>query len=155
MWSPAALAGLRTGDHIRTVNGVAVTSPEVIEQQELAAHGQPVTVTGTHADGTAFSVVARPLSQNGACQMGVGIARITTPLTAIQDGATFPWQAFQVIVQGLGSLVSGKIQGGLFGSSGLTGPIGIAALTAGAVNQVPAAPVTLRSLLFVPPPANY
>ncbi len=147
--TPAALAGLRTGDHIRTVNGVAVTSPEVIEQQELAAHGQPVTVTGTHADGTAFSVVVSPVCQNGACQMGVGIARITTPLTAIQDGATFPWQAFQVIVQGLGSLVSGKIQGGLFGSSGLTGPIGIAALTAGAVNQGPPAYVTLVALLSV------
>src|SRR5260221_14725932 len=75
--------------------------------------------------------------------MGVGIARITTPFTAILDGATFPWQAFQVIVQGLGSLVSGKIQGGLFGSSGLTGPIGTAALTAGIINPM------LSGTLFV------
>src|SRR5260221_10837845 len=83
--------------------------------------------------------------------MGVGSARTTPPFTAILDGATFPWQAFQVIVQGLGSLVSGKIQGGLFGSSGLTGPIGIAALTAGALNQGPPAHVTLVALLSVAP----
>jgi regulator of sigma E protease len=147
--TPAAAAGLLAGDHIATVDGKAITSPENIQQAEVAAGGKPVIVTGTHANGQPFSLTVIPKCADGACQMGVGIARITTPLTAIQDGAVFPWQAFQVIVQGLGSLISGKVQGGLFGSSGLTGPIGIAAITADAVSQGPPAYVTLVALLSV------
>ncbi len=39
------------------------------------------------------------------------------------------------IVQGLDALVTGQIKGGLFGPEGLTGPIGIASITAQSVNQ--------------------
>jgi len=147
--TPAAAAGLQAGDHISTVDGKPIRVPENIQQAEVGAGGRPVVVTGTHADGRPFSVTVTPKCSSSGCQMGVGIARITTPLTAIQDGVVFPWQAFQVIVQGLGSLVTGQIQGGLFGKSGLTGPIGIAAITADAVNQGPPAYVTLVALLSV------
>jgi regulator of sigma E protease len=147
--SPAAAAGLLPGDHIQTVDGRQITSPDKIEAAEVAAGGQPVVVTGTHANGQAFSVTVTPRCADGACQMGVGIARITTPLTAVQDGVVFPWQAFQVIVQGLSALVTGQVQGGLLGKNGLTGPIGIAAITADAVNQGPPAYVTLVALLSV------
>jgi regulator of sigma E protease len=147
--SPAAQAGLLPGDHIATVDGKAITSPENIQQDEVAASGRSVVVTGTHADGRPFSVEVTPKCSGNACQMGVGIARITTPLTAVQDGVVFPWQAFQVIVQGLGALATGQVQGGLFGRNGLTGPIGIAAITADAVNAGPPAYVTLVALLSV------
>ncbi len=147
--TPAAAAGLQAGDHISTVDGKPIRSPENIQAAEVAAGGKPIVVTGTHANGQPFSVTVTPKCQAGGCQMGVGIARITTPLTAIEDGVVFPWQAFQVIVQGLGSLVSGQVPGGLFGSRGLTGPIGIAAITYDAVNQGPPAYVTLVALLSV------
>jgi regulator of sigma E protease len=86
---------------------------------------------------------------NGAWKIGVFIARVTTPLTALQDGVTFPYQATQVIVQGFSTLVSGQVPGGLFGKEGLTGPIGIAAITSDAVNQGPATYLWLVALLSV------
>jgi regulator of sigma E protease len=147
--SPAAAAGLLPGDHIATLDGKPITSPENIQQYEVAAAGRSVIVTGTHADGRSFSLEVTPKCANGACQMGVGIARITTPLTAVQAGVQFPWQAFQVIAQGLGALVTGQVQGGLFGKNGLTGPIGIAAITVDAVSAGPPAYVTLVALLSV------
>ena len=146
--SPAAAAGLQPGDHIRTVNGTAVNSPETIQQQEVAAAGKSVVITGVHANGQPFTIEVTPICSNGSCQMGVGIARLATPLTSIQEGVSFPFQAMQVMFEGLGSLVTGK-QGGLFGPSGLTGPIGIGAITVGAVNQGPPAYVWLVALLSV------
>jgi regulator of sigma E protease len=147
--SVAASAGIRPGDHIKTVNGKVITAPENIQQQEVAAAGQAVTITGTHADGTPFTVVVTPVCKSGACQIGVFIARIATPLTALQEGVSFPVQAMQVIVQGLGSLVTGQVPGGLFGKEGLTGPIGIAAITYDAVNHGPATYIWLVALLSV------
>jgi len=147
--SVAASAGIRPGDHIKTVNGKAITAPQNIQQQEVAAAGQSVTITGTHADGTPFAAVVTPVCQNGTCQIGVFIARVATPLTAVQEGVSFPFQAMQVIVQGLGSLVTGQVPGGLFGKDGLTGPIGIAAITYDAVNQGPPTYIWLVALLSV------
>ena len=147
--SVAATAGIRPGDHIKTVNGKVISAPENIQQQEVAAAGQAITITGTHSDGTPFTLVLTPVCKNGACQVGVFIARVTTPLTALQEGVTFPFQATQVIVQGLDALVTGQVPGGLFGKAGLTGPIGIAAITSDAVNQGPANYIWLVALLSV------
>lgn len=147
--SPAAAAGLLPGDHIASIDGKPITSPENIPQDVGGAAGRPVLVTGTHADGRPFSLEVTPKCADGACLLGIGIAKITTPLTAVRDGVVFPWNAFQVIAQGIGALVTGQIQGGLLGKNGLTGPIGIAAITADAVNQGPPAYVTLVALLSV------
>ena len=147
--SAAATAGLKPGDRIRTIDGKNVTAPENIQQEEINQKGNPVTITGTHADGTPFTVSVTPTTKNGSYQMGVLIARVTTPVTAVQQGVTFPFQAMQVIVQGLGALVTGKIKGGLFGPDGLTGPIGIAATTVDAVNQGPPTYIWLLALLSV------
>ena len=147
--SAAATAGIKPGDSIKTVGGKQIKAPENIQQAEVAAAGKPVLVTGTHKDGTPFSVLVTPTSKDGSYQMGVFVARITTPLTAVQTGVTFPIQAVQVIVQGLAALVTGQVPGGLFGNAGLTGPIGIAAITYDAVNQGPATYVWLVALLSV------
>jgi len=147
--TPAAQAGLSVGDRIRTVDGRPVNSPENIQQAEVAAHGNPVVVTGVHADGNPFSVQVTPVCKDGGCQMGVGIARIATPLTAVQEGVSFPFQAIQVIMQGFGQLISGQVKGGLFGQNGLTGPIGIAAITINSVNQGPPTQIWLVALLSV------
>jgi regulator of sigma E protease len=148
--SPAAAAGIRSGDHIQTVDGKTITSFQNIEQAEVAAGGRPVVVTGTHADGQSFNLEVTPRCSGGTCQMGVGIAAITTPLMAMQIGLVFPWTALhEVILPSLGAVVTGQVQGGLFGKNGLTGPIGMAVIAAGAVNQGPPAYVTLLALLSV------
>lgn len=147
--SAAATAGLKPGDHIASVDGKAVTAPDNIQQEEVSQKGKAVTISGTHADGTPFTVSVTPVRSNGSYQMGVLIARVTTPLTAVQEGVSFPFQAIGVIVQGLAELVTGQIKGGLFGPSGLTGPIGIAATTVDAVNQGPPAYIWLVALLSV------
>ena len=147
--SAAASAGLRPGDRIQTIDGKKVTVPEDIQKQEVAAAGAAVTITGLRANGTPFTAVVTPTCDSSGCKMGVLIARVTTPLTAVQEGVSFPFQAVQVIVQGLASLVTGQVPGGLFGSNGLTGPIGIAAITADAVNQGPPTYIWLVALLSV------
>ena len=147
--SVAATAGIRPGDHIKTVNGKVFTGAENFRKQEAAAPSQPLTITGTHADGTPFTVAVTPVCTNGSCLIGVLMAPVNTPLTALQDGVTFPFRAMQIIIQGLGSLVSGQVPGGLFGKDGLTGPIGIAAITYDAVNQGPATYIWLVALLSV------
>lgn len=147
--SAAATAGLRPGDRIQTIDGKAVTAPEDIQKAELAAGGSPVTITGTHANGSAFTIAVTPVCKNGACQMGVLIQRIATPLTAVQEGVSFPFQAMQVIVQGFAALITGKVPGGLLGPSGFTGPIGIAAITYSAVNEGLSNYVWLVALLSV------
>jgi regulator of sigma E protease len=149
MQTPAAAAGLRAGDRIRSVNGKTVTAPENIQQQELAAAGQPVVITGTHSDGRPFTLTLTPVCGNGACKMGVSVARITTPLMAVQEGVTFPFTAVQTISQGIWSLVSGQVPGGLLGPQGITGPIGIADETYQSVTQGPVSYLFLVALLSV------
>jgi regulator of sigma E protease len=147
--TPAAGAGLKAGDRITAIDGKRITAPEDIQRAEVAGGGQAVTISGVHADGSPFTVQLTPTCSGGSCQMGVGIARINTPVTAIQEGVSFPFQATQVIVGGLAALVTGQIKGGLLGPDGLTGPIGIAATTIDAVNQGPPTYVWLVALLSV------
>jgi regulator of sigma E protease len=150
--SPAAQAGLRTGDSIQTVNGLTVSAPGFISKVENAgAPGAPLVLTGVHADGRAFTVTVVPVCATpGHCQIGVGVTgRLVTVQSAVSDGITFPIVAITGIVQGLDALVTGKIPGGLFGPSGLTGPIGIATITYESVNQGPPNYVFLVALLSV------
>ena len=147
--TPASVAGFKAGDRIRFINGTPVTAPDTIEQQELASRGQTVVISGVHANGQGFTVAVQPVCIDGTCRMGIDIARITTPITAVEDGLKFPGQALQVIGQGFQALLSGQVKGGLLGPSGLTGPIGIAAITADAVNQGPPEFVFLVALLSV------
>ncbi len=150
--TPAAQAGLQAGDSIRTVNGRAVTAPGLISQVENAARDAPLLLTGVHADGRPFSITVQPVCAPlpGTCQIGVGVSgRLVTVQSAVTDGITFPFVAMSGIVQGLDALVSGQIKGGLFGSQGLTGPIGIATFTAESVSQGPPNYVFLVALLSI------
>jgi len=65
------------------------------------------------------------------CQIGLGINPIVTVQSAVTDGVTFPFIAAGGIVQGLWSLVTGAVPGGLLGPQGLTGPVGIADVVTG------------------------
>jgi regulator of sigma E protease len=148
---PAALAGLQVGDSIRTVNGKPVTAPGFISSEENAHPGAPLVLTGVHANGQPFTATVTPICDAaGSCLIGVGVApRIVTVQSAVVDGVAFPFVAIGGIVQGLDALITGKVQGGLFGPSGLTGPIGIGAITAESVSQGPPNYIFLVALLSV------
>ena len=147
--SPAAQAGLRGGDQIRTVDGRTVKAPEDIRQAEIDAGGKAVVIQGVHSGGQPFSVQVQPVCAKNACQVGVLIVPITTPLTAVQQGVSFPFLALRQMVQGFGALFTGQLKGGLLGPDGVTGPIGIAAITIDSVNQGPPFYVQLVALLSV------
>jgi regulator of sigma E protease len=141
---------LTAGDRIEAVNGKSLLGPGFIRQQEDAAPGDPLILTGVHPNSKPFTYVVVPICRaHGSCQIGIGVAPVVTVTTAVGGGVVFPFQAVGGIVAGLAQLVTGQIPGGLFGSEGLTGPIGIADVTAAAVNQGPADYVFLVALLSV------
>ena len=147
--SPAATAGLQPGDSIRAVNGKPYTNPGLIQQEEAAAPGSPLTLAGVHSNGQPFTVSVTPICDPN-CHVGVGVPRkLMSTETALVTGVTFPVVATGEIVQGIWSLISGQVEGGLFGPKGLTGPIGIAAVTEQSVNQGPLTYIFLVALLSV------
>ncbi|MDQ2942674.1 MAG: M50 family metallopeptidase, partial [Candidatus Dormibacteraeota bacterium] len=149
--SPAAAAGMQAGDSIRAVNGKPFTNPGLIQSEEQAAPGKPLILTGVHSNGQSFTYVVTPICDAPSkCHVGVSVAmKLITAQSALWDGITFPWVASMGIVQGLGSLIAGDIQGGLFGPQGLTGPIGIADNTYQSVSQRPPTYIFLVALLSV------
>ena len=149
--TPASAAGLQVGDSIRTVNGKPVSAPGLILKEEAANPGAPLVLAGVHADGRPFTYTITPVKNgSGAWQIGIGLTpRVVTVQSAIVDGVKFPFVAIGGIVQGIDALVTGKVKGGLLGPDGLTGPIGIATITAQSVNDGPTTYVFLVALLSV------
>jgi regulator of sigma E protease len=148
---PAALAGLQVGDSIRTVNGQNVNAPGFISKVEADHPGAPLVLTGFHSNGQPFTVNVTPICDTtGTCLIGVGVApRIVTVQSAVTDGVSFPFVAIAGIVQGLDALITGQVKGGLLGPQGLTGPIGIGAITYESVSQGPPTYIFLVALLSV------
>jgi regulator of sigma E protease len=152
--SAAAAAGLQTGDSIRTINGQQFSRPGmIVDVEHQGAPGQPLTLTGVHSNGQSFTYVVTPKCDSATppnCLIGVGVPRsLVTVQSAVLSGVVFPFAAVGGIVQGLWSLISGSIPGGLLGSQGLTGPIGIADVAIQSVNQGVAPYVFLVALLSV------
>jgi len=146
--TPAARTGFVAGDRLTAVNGKPV-SPGLVQKVEDAAKGMPLILSGIHADGKPFTYVVEPVCLQGQCHVGLGVARVVTFQSAVQDGIAFPFNAIGGIVQGLGALVTGAVPGGFFGPNGLTGPVGIADVTVGAVSQGAATYFLLVALLSV------
>jgi len=150
--SPAAAAGIQVGDSIRTVNGQPFNTPGLVGKQEAAAPGAPLTLAGVHANGQPFSYSVTPRcdAQGKNCLIGIGIPRqLATFQSAVVNGVEFPFNAVSGIVQGLWSLISGQVPGGLLGPQGLTGPIGIANTAREAVTAGPPTYILLAALLSV------
>ena len=147
--TPAALAGVRAGDRVRSVNGKPLTEPGQILKAETTAPGQPLVLSGYHSDGTPFTYTLTPVCDKSGCLIGIGVAHVATVGSAIVSGVTFPFAAVGGIVTGLGSLITGSVPGGLFGPQGLTGPIGIADVAAQSVSQGPPTYIFLVALLSV------
>jgi regulator of sigma E protease len=147
--STAERSGVVAGDRITTVDGHPMAEGYV-RQVEDANRGFPVSIGGYHADGRPFSYVILPVCAPGQpCVMGITTARVITVGYALKDGATFPYVAVSNIVQGLGQLISGAIPGGILGPNGVTGPIGIADVTAQSVSLGPQTYLFFVALLSV------
>jgi regulator of sigma E protease len=147
--STAERTGMVAGDRITSVNGNPMAEG-YIRQFEDANRGVPVVLSGRHADGRSFTYVITPVCAKGqACVMGVTTAPVMTVGQALKQGAAFPYVAVSNIVQGLGQLITGQIPGGILGPNGVTGPIGIADVTAQSVSLGPQTYLFFVALLSV------
>lgn len=147
--STAARTGMVAGDRITSVNGHPMAAG-YIRQFEDANPGVPVILAGRHADGRPFTYVIAPMCVKGQpCVMGVTTAPVMTGGQALKEGVTFPYVAVSNIVQGLSQLITGQIPGGLLGPNGVTGPIGIADVTAQSVSLGPQTYLFFVALLSV------
>src|SRR3981081_888171 len=117
--SRAAAAGMQPGDSIRSVNGKPFTQPGLIQQEELAAPGSALTLAGVHANGQPFTYTITPrAASQGHYKVGLALpVRLLSMQTAIVDGVTFPFVTIAGIVQGMSSLITGQVPGGLLGPS--------------------------------------
>jgi len=149
--SPAAAAGMQPGDSIHAVNGKPFNQPGLIQAEEQLAPGAALTLSGVHAGGQPFMYTITPkLDAQGHPKVGLGLPiRLLSTQTAITDGIAFPFVTIGGIVQGIGSLITGRVPGGLLGPQGITGPIGIADIAYQSVSQGPPTYISLVALLSV------
>jgi len=135
--TPAAAAGFQVGDRLTSVDGRRIAKPDQLKRAEDAAPGVPLVVSGIHPNGRSFTVTVTPQcdAAGKSCQMGLRVLPVMTVQDAVGQGVQFPYIAIRNIVQGLGQLVTGQIPGGLLGPNGVTGPIGIADVTAQSVSR--------------------
>jgi len=129
--SPAANAGIRTGDSVAAVDGRRIQRPEDIRAAEQAGAGGAMQFSIRHADGKTSTVTIQPQydTQRKAYLIGVENVPILGPGDALLAGVTFPYVAGKGLLSGIAMLVTGQIPGGVFGPQGATGAIGIAAIT--------------------------
>ena len=134
--SPAHSAGIQPGDTVVAVNGQRITGVRDVRNAEDRAPGQPVTLTIRHA-GAVRTVTVQPVQDPSSRTWMVGIA--PEPVIGVGDalkaGVVFPVVAVAAIGDGMVQLVRGQVPGGAFGPQGVTGPIGIAAVTADAARH--------------------
>jgi regulator of sigma E protease len=132
--TPAASAGLRAGDVIRSVNGHAIVQFQDLPDNLNASKGTPVTVT-VDRNGQPLTLVITPrLDQStGGYILGFHPAAVTSkpsPPEAVWLGVKETGNAIVGIVGGIYQLATNKSLGGLLGPNGLEGPVGIVKTTA-------------------------
>jgi regulator of sigma E protease len=135
--SPAALAGIQSGDRITSINGVKIDFSDQIANVEDSHAGEQVTLIvgrGNRRIARIVTIRAHPPAGQGA--MGI-VLRDTTNV------AYTPSQALGQSVQDVQAMV-GTIPlafqsqfGGNTGGARLSGPIGIAHITTQVVQQAP------------------
>lgn len=130
--TPAAAAGLRSGDSIRAVDGISVKQSEDIRKAENRKAGQPLEFTVRHSDGRVQTVIIQPVYDSASpagYKIGVSTEAVRGPGDALAEGIQFPFVMAAGLVVGLYDLLTGQIPGGFLGPQGATGAIGIAAIT--------------------------
>ena len=136
--SPAATAGIRSGDVVESANGQSLGGDVVTSLRRIEAQngGHPMSLVVRTPDGATRHLTLTPRhdqSQN-AYIIGVQLAEFT-PQTAVGNALAFPWLTIRDIGTGIYQVVTGQVPGGLGGPNGVTGPIGISRATYSAAEQ--------------------
>ena len=143
--SPAAKAGLRAGDVIRTADGKPLASFEDLRKVVLASDGRTIPLEVLRAGevvGLGITPKARDID-NGAGgferRVMIGVAGAALygrametpgPLTALGYGVERTWMVITQSLNGIRGMLTGAI-----GADNLQGPIGIAQVAGGAAAQ--------------------
>jgi membrane-associated protease RseP (regulator of RpoE activity) len=116
--TPAALAGLRVGDTIVSVNGKSFTNPNSMTDAIKDATGTPLRL-GVERDGTLIHLTATPENGKGITvggekldnrgYLGVDITTATAPISAVDvpyAAVDTMWQLTDAEARGIGQLFS-------------------------------------------------
>lgn len=131
---PAAMAGLRQGDRILTIDGSEVTKWEDISRQIQGAGGKPFKLT-YQRDGEVRSATLIPEEEPDSKRVIIGItssADIYQPGILEAAGLAFQKVVF-VLMAMMGALIQ-LVQGSV-GAEALSGPVGIVQMTGEVANQ--------------------
>ena len=128
---PAMKAGLREGDLITSVNGVAVSDGLALVEKVRSSPGKKLTIAGVRS-GQAFQLEVTPISQESKGEtfglikvevplMPEMIVASSTPLAAVAKGAEKTWDSSVLTLKMLGKMLVGQVSW-----KNITGPITIA-----------------------------
>jgi regulator of sigma E protease len=137
--SPAAAAGIRTGDRVTSIDGTAVTDFQQLPQMISVSGGARLAV-GLNRAGHDLTVQVTPrlmktrdVLGNTISQMVIGVrqnlhAAVTHesygPVDSLGAACSETWSIVTTTVQGIAQIVSGR-----GGADQLSGPVGIAKMT--------------------------
>lgn len=148
--SPAAEAGLRAGDRVVSVNGVAVQKTGQISEAVRSSGGRPVTlVVERGGEELRFTVTPRlaavPRGEQ-QWQIGVQLAQSERrpPGRAVLDSFTHTYTTTANILKAIWQMLTGEIS-----ASGLAGPIGIAGVIGETAEQGIANLAVLAAVLSI------
>ncbi len=120
--SPAAAAGLQTGDRILSVDGRQVDSWQDITRL-IGASAEPRTVTAER-DGKELRFTVTPEeSEDGRYIIGITSAVSHSPLIAVKNGAGATWDMTVLMYDALKQLVTGDAS-----TDDIAGPVGIVSM---------------------------
>jgi len=131
--SPAAAAGIITGDRLISVNGQTLESGLDLRREIQLRMGSPITILLQRVDGTREEVTLTPRWKPPEGQGAVGVSTNTTDASivreslpfwrAIPDGAVACFETLVLFKNGIISMVIGAVP------AQFTGPVGIARMT--------------------------
>jgi regulator of sigma E protease len=135
--SPAAAAGIRSGDLIVSANGKQLNG-DVGELRKIEADhkGAPVDLVVRDSNGRERSLTITPRFDKTQKTWIIGVvpAQFTIGQAAV-TALQFPWLTIHDIGAGIWQVITGQVPGGLAGPNGVTGPIGISYATYSAAEQ--------------------
>ncbi len=97
--TPAALAGIRAGDTIASVNGVAITTWDQVRQIMLASTaGRHVSVAVVRSGRTMTMETVLAARPGGGAMLGITAATINVPMSFVESFKTSFWMIGQVFI---------------------------------------------------------
>ena len=127
--SPAATAGIRTGDRIVSVNGRPTPDGDTLRLAITGSQGQPLALVVRRADSRVALPAVRPLLLSGAYRLGIGLDDTGYP------AGEAAWRAVKAI--GFVSRDTGRSLGNLIHQKGrdqVSSPVGIVRASAQAAS---------------------